>query len=458
MKILFITNGFPPQRWAGTETHTAGLAIELQRRGHGVQVLCTGEWQTGPSYWSQPDDDCYEGVPVRRINVNWAKAPDPFRYLYDNPVVAKYLKSYLAELEPDLVHVTSCETLSASVLAVVKNANLPLILSLTDFWFLCPRINLLKSDGTNCDSLTNAWDCLRCQLLTSKAYRWPRRIASEHIVSSMLMRISKVPPLTRQRGLRGMAGDMAARKEFLGQAIAWPDVRVTASPFVRHMHAASGITVPIETQPYGHDLSWLAGYTGKSASDVVRFGFIGQLVESKGAHLLLQAAQSLPSQLRERLSISIYGNMDKDASYGERLRHLAADLPQVCFRGTYARADSAQIYAGLDILVVPSLWYDFPLVMHEAFATQTPVIATNLGGMAETVTPGKDGLLFERGNVDDLAKQLQRIIEVPNLLQLLRAGTPRVKRIDEAVNELESIYHDLIERRTKPDWGMDARA
>jgi glycosyltransferase involved in cell wall biosynthesis len=150
--------------------------------------------------------------------------------------------------------------------------------------------------------------------------------------------------------------------------------------------------------------------------------------------------------------------MDKDASYGKRLRHLAADLPQICFRGTYARADSAQIYAGLDVLVVPSLWYDFPLVMHEAFATQTPVIATNLGGMAETVTPGKDGLLFERGNVDDLAKQLQRIIEEPNLLQRLRAGTPRVKRIDEAVNELESIYHDLIERRTKPDWGLGTRA
>src|SRR5262249_3422478 len=155
-----------------------------------------------------------------------------------------------------------------------KKAQVPLVLSLTDFWFLCPRINLLKSDGTNCDSLTSAWDCLRCQLFTSKAYRWPRRIASEQIVSSMLMRVSKLPPLTRQRGLRGMAGDMAARKEFLQQAIAWPDIRVTASPFVRDMHAASGITVPIKTQPYGHDLEWLVGYTGKSASDVVRFGFI----------------------------------------------------------------------------------------------------------------------------------------------------------------------------------------
>jgi glycosyltransferase involved in cell wall biosynthesis len=209
LKVLFISNGFPPHRWAGTETYTASIAEELQERGHQVQVLCTQDWQSGQHYWNGYMDEVYDGVPVCRLNLNWTKAPDPFRYLYDNPVVADFLAGYLELVRPDLVHVTSCENLSASVLHVVKDAGLPLVLSLTDFWFLCPRINLLHADGTNCDGRTTAWECLRCKLLDQKAYRWPSRVLPEETVSSLLTYASKHPILTRQRGLRGMAGELA---------------------------------------------------------------------------------------------------------------------------------------------------------------------------------------------------------------------------------------------------------
>ncbi len=245
MKILLISNGYPPNRWAGTETYTAGIAEELQTRGYQVQVLCVGEWQAGGRYWNGYSEDIFRGVPVRRLNLNWAKSPDPFVYLFDNPVTSEHLRHYLDQFKPDLVHVTSCETLSASVLRVVKDAGLPLVLSLTDFWFLCPRINLLRSDGANCDGITTAWECLECQMLNSKAYRWPSRILPKKTVSSLLMAMSEHPVLTRQRGLRGMAGDMERRKNYLRDAITWPDCRITASPFVRNIFLSNGIEAPI---------------------------------------------------------------------------------------------------------------------------------------------------------------------------------------------------------------------
>ena len=96
-------------------------------------------------------DNTYRDIPVRRINLNWQKSPDPQKYLYNNPAVATFLEDDLNEIKPDVVHVTSCETLSASVLDVVKKANIPLVMSITDFWFLCPRINLLTSQGENCE-------------------------------------------------------------------------------------------------------------------------------------------------------------------------------------------------------------------------------------------------------------------------------------------------------------------
>ncbi len=66
-----------------------------------------------------------------------------------------------------------------------------------------------------------------------------------------------------------MAGDMAHRKEFLREAITLPDVRITASPFVRDIFLSNGITVPIMVQAYGHHLSWLEHYYGKSSANLL---------------------------------------------------------------------------------------------------------------------------------------------------------------------------------------------
>ena len=445
MKILFISNGFPPRQWAGTETYTAGIAQELDRQGHQIQVLCGGDWQEGPEYWNGYSDEFYHNIAVRRLNFNWTKAPDPFRYLYADPIVAEYLSGYLDELQPDLVHVTSCDILSASVLGVVKEAGLPLVLSLTDFWFLCPRWNLLRSDGENCTGVTTDWECLSCNLNDEKAYRWPSLILPEAIVSRALTTVSKYPILTRQRGLRGMAGDMADRKEYLLKALELPDCRITASAFVRDVFLNNRVEAPIKVQAYGHDLAWLDDYTGKTPSAVIRFGFIGQISYSKGVHLLLQAMRFLEkSGSRSKMSLSIFGDLGHDPTYSEMLQGLAGNVPDIQFKGTYSHDQSAAIFAGIDVLVVPSLWYDFPLVIREAFASDTPVIATNLGGMAEAVEQEVNGLLFERDDAEDLAGQLQRIVDEPKLLEDLRVGLPPVKSIAEEVGELQTIYYSLM--------------
>jgi glycosyltransferase involved in cell wall biosynthesis len=448
LKTLLISNGYPPNRWAGTETYTAGIGEELVHRGHQVQVLCSGEWENGPYYWNGYEDETQGGVSVRRLNLNWKKSPDPFSYLYNNPEVANFLRSYIKQLQPDIVHVTSCETLSASVLQVSKESSLPLVLSLTDFWFLCPQINLLKNDGTNCNGLTTEWDCLKCKIFNSKAYQWPKHFLPEQDLSRLLISISKYPLLTRQRGLRGMAGDMADRKVFLRKALSLPDIRITASRFVQNIFLLNGIDAPIKVQPYGHDLSWLGNFCGKTPSKDIRLGFIGQILPSKGIHLLLKATNTLQGKLGDKFTLSIYGSMDKNPSYAAELRQLAASNSNIKFCGIYSHNQSAEVFSTFDILVVPSLCYDFPLVIYEAFATNTPVIASKLGGMAEAVTHEFNGLLFESGNVEDLSRQLQRVIEEPTLLEQLKKGIPHVKTIYEEVNEIEEIYSKLLEDRS----------
>jgi hypothetical protein len=187
-----------------------------------VRVVCAGEWETGPRYLNGYDDADECGIPVRRLHLNWHKAPDPFRSLYENAETEREVGRLLDEFRPDLVHVTSCETLSASVLRAAKLRKLPLVLSLTDFWFLCPRLTLLRADDRNCDGKTSPWACVKCLAYDAKVYRWPSRLLPQAAVERLLMTIAGFPSLTRRHGLRGMVGNAAGRKPSSGPRSSGP--------------------------------------------------------------------------------------------------------------------------------------------------------------------------------------------------------------------------------------------
>ena len=92
MKVLLISGFFPPEHVAGSEKRTYGYAKALLARGHEVQVLCAGTWDQGKKHWNGYVDDQYNGIPVRRLHLNWKLAPDPNRFLYQNPAIGEQLE------------------------------------------------------------------------------------------------------------------------------------------------------------------------------------------------------------------------------------------------------------------------------------------------------------------------------------------------------------------------------
>jgi glycosyltransferase involved in cell wall biosynthesis len=448
VRALYITHQYPPAYAGGTETYTHALARALIERGQQVQVLCTADWERGRRYWNGHVDDVFEGVPVRRLRLNWKKAPEVNRYLYDNPLVGRYVRTYLEGGACDVVHVTSCNTLSASVIGAAKDAGVPVVVTLTDFWFVCPRGNLVAGGGTLCDGQVAEQECVRCLAFTAKAYRWPRRVLGADMAMRLLHRISKHGGLTRVRGLRGMAMDIQDRRVKVQDALQRADRVLIGAYAARDVFRHNGFTMAIDVVPYGHDLSWLRRYGGKAPREVIHFGFIGQIAPVKGPQLLIAAYKIARQPGRTRLLV--YGNMEKAREFGEALRRLAGGRPDIEFRGTYPHAKSAEVFEQIDVLVVPSLWSDYPLIIGEAFAAQTPVITTDLGGMREFVQPEINGLLFRRGVTDDLARQLRRVITEPTLLAQLRAGIPHVKGMDEAADEMMEIYRRMIETAPGP--------
>jgi glycosyltransferase involved in cell wall biosynthesis len=384
-------------------------------------------------------EDVYQGVPVHRVQLNWTKANDPNKVLYDSQPAEEWFDTLLNNSKPDVIHVTSAYTLGVGVLRAARRAGIPLVLTLMDFWFACPRTVLMRGDGELCNGLTTPWECQQCLLSSSGSFNRVQRALPHGLQPRLWRKIGQTPRIARLRSLRGMALNMEDRKVTMKAGLALPDVVLSHSRFVQRTVSAAGLSDRIVHLTNGHEMTWTSQYSGKSDSPTLRFGYMGQIKATKGVHTLVDAFQH--SGLQGRARLDIWGDTAKDEEYTQRLRQLIAGSPMIALRGRFQRDHLAGVMSDVDVLVVPSLWYEnAPLVIQEAFASGTPVVATNLGGMAEAITPEVNGLLFERGNVEDLARQLRRIVHEPGLLQMLRAGIPPVKTVEQEVIELEMIY------------------
>ena len=178
-----------------------------------------------------------------------------------------------------------------------------------------------------------------------------------------------------------------------------------------------------------------------------RFGFFGQLTPYKGADVLLAAIARLRATTPDVRLYLNGANLDlQPADFQQRLRGmLAACGSAVTDLGPYSHADLAERMALVDWVVVPSLWWEnSPLVIQEAFLHGRPVICANVGGMAEKVRDGVDGIHFRCGDADDLAATLARASRDGELWQRLRAAIARPLTLADAVDAHRAIYRGLL--------------
>jgi glycosyltransferase involved in cell wall biosynthesis len=136
--------------------------------------------------------------------------------------------------------------------------------------------------------------------------------------------------------------------------------------------------------------------------------------------------------------------------YARKVYALAGGDPRINFVGPFPNETMAAELGKLDVLVVPSTWYEnTPLVIYSAFAAGIPVVASNLGGMAEVVHHEKNGLLFEPNDSEGLARQLRRLIEEPGLLEKLGENAGDVRPVEDSVDEMLGLYERLQRCRSK---------
>ncbi len=450
MRVVQVVHGLPPEYLGGTETYAAALAKEQARRGHIVSVFTRRADPEQPEY--QVETTSVEHVEITRVN-NTLRQSKTFPDSYENENIAARFGQMLDRFKPDVVHFQHLMYLSTTCVHEAVRRRIPVVMTLHDYWLICQRGRFLKPDLSVCPGQTDT-GCAQCfhhlldrnistihhwlkpllgrqPWLREQARRWYGKRAGSQSVS-LAARQQVQARMAHIRALCASVSLFLAPSRFLREqfvAFGLPEEKIL-------FHECGLQTDAIQPMPKA-----LIPQKNGDKRPLI-FGYIGVVDPVKGVHLLVEAFQTLP-----RAELRIYGGEAAYAPYPDekRFRSQLASSARIRCMGRYEQRELGRILAEVDVVVVPSIWYEnAPLVIREAFLAHTPVITADFGGMREWVRDGVNGLLFEPRNSDGLRQKMMRFITEPDLVTRLSRAFPAVRPISEDAALLEQHYRRLL--------------
>lgn len=408
MKILYVIHQFFPEWYTGTERLTLNLAKQMQKMGHVVEVI-TYSTIDDSSYSTLKDFVCkrynFQGIPV--ISIKHKQLPLDLNFDIFDESIKVLLKKIITKKKYDLVHVVHPMRMGY-VIKFSHSIGLPVVLTLTDFFLMCPKIILFTPEGELCSGN----DGLKKKCL-EKCY--------DHFSSDKIER------------------RFIEVKELFESV----DYVISGTNFLIKMFKNNKINSNIKLIRFGTDYNTnhpiVKNYSDNSA---VTVGYLSTLIPHKGADVLIDAFNKANL---ENIRLKIYGHYFGEKNYYEKLKSKVNKNSDVQFYGEYKFEELPQILDDIDIVVVPSIWWEnSPLILLGALAHKIPVIVSDLGGLTEMIKDGENGFTFEAGNIESLAQVLFKIGKNPEILNELKNNIIYPPRIEEEAFEYELIYSGLI--------------
>jgi glycosyltransferase involved in cell wall biosynthesis/GT2 family glycosyltransferase/SAM-dependent methyltransferase len=308
-------------------------------------------------------------------------------------------------------HLSNWGTLLLPLIA--KRHGCRVVLSLHDYYLLCPEYNLLLPDLKRCGkAMADGEDaeCVYC-LGTKRHHQGDGRPAH-------------------------LPDYLAERRQILRRVFEAADVLVAPSDFTRDLFiraCGDAMRGKIVTVPHG--IGPLRKVQPGKRKGALRVGFLGNATDRKGVFVLLHAAHLL-KRMKAPVLFEIFG--DIPAAPAE-----LAEEAGIVLRGGYERGELPRLLSKTDVVLIPSIWDEtFCLTASEAQMMGIPVLASDAGAIGERIIDGKTGFLFPPNDVKALAEKLMRLQKDPALLERVSANLRdlRLKTLEENIEDYGRIY------------------
>lgn len=394
VKILQIAHGVYPYVNGGVEIYTYLLSRELIRRGHQVAVA-------SPASAANRGNALMSGVPLYPM-------PDSERNLFeagpsqkDKRLAWSSLQKTIHEFQPDVIHIQHLLHMGWQALAKIERLGIPFVMSLHDYWFLCPRIQwLCQGSAPVC-----ARQCLGIRpfqgfrLLGACCWVWRRRRRCVDLLNRI--RTPLLAPSRRSRDIFKQSG-------------VTPD-RITIHPL-------------------GIDVQAFQNSAGRR-QERIRFAYFGSVYPAKGVEILVRAFK----KLRSKAELHIHGDGSIDAL--DKLQGLSSN-DSLWFHGPYEHRDLPALLSQVDVVVAPSLCEEtYHLASQEALAAHKIVIASSIGALKDKIRHGVNGFLFQAGDEDALTRSMSFVAAHYDELCRQLDFDLFQKDIQTDGEEMEHLYH-----------------
>jgi glycosyltransferase involved in cell wall biosynthesis len=421
MRILQLCHGLPPESVGGVEQHVDGLARALAAQGHDVHVFArsSDHDRAQGALFAQR-----EGNPrITRAVYRWEGVRD-LAGTYTCEPMAATLRAFLqAEQRAgrgfDVAHVHHLTGMSTDAVAVLREHGLPVVLTLHDYWLMCPRGQMWHRREEYCAQVEPG-RCGECLHLTFG--HWVSRERGPAVAAEVH---------ERARATIGLATRLVV-----------PSPRVIA-PF-------QALGIPPERFTVvgnGVDTGALDAVAAPACGPgPLRLGYLGTLLPSKGLHVLLAALARLPAGTA---TLAIHGNAvpyHGDESFLLRCFQALRTDAGVHYHGPYSGSELPRILDAIDVLCAPALWAEaFGLTVREAQAAGRPVLVSAIGGLQDAIVDGREGFVLPPGDVGAWAAAIARLAaDRPLARRMAAQARPRARGFQAMAADLVAVYADSV--------------
>jgi glycosyltransferase involved in cell wall biosynthesis len=383
-----------------------------------------------------------------------------------------------------IIHFHSLEGLTATCLRTAKESGAKVVLTLHNYWAVCPQVQLWQFESQPCTDFLQGRACVSCltdrvetelalthrrlnkgrtlppntdpspvvkvvasaRFPSSRGHLGRSRTASNPLQAPFVLHGGQLPQLAdRYRQRRDDIVDL------INQNV---DLALSVSRRTTEIHTRYGLEPRLlATQSIGTKATEFAaqateatGYDGTT----LRMAYLGESRRDKGFFFLLDELRRLPKEDLGRIDLLLACRVTdpselRMAAVGRgRLLSLAQSLNLLSYRPGYAPTDLPRIVTGVHLGVVPALWEDnLPQVALELLGCRIPVLCSSRGGAQEYVR--HPAFVFDPGKDGDFTAKLRNIMNHPGLLHDFWRLARLPKSMGQHVAELTSVYHPFFE-------------
>ena len=435
-RVLHVPFTYFPDAIGGTEVYVNALVGEL--RGHGYTSYIAAPSSVASRY-------IYNDVQVLRF----ATDPRPrleLAYGVPDAIAASNFAAVLEELKPAIVHLHArTSAISEQVVDIAHASGARVVFTYHTPTVSCARGTMMSFGKSPCDGLISKRHCVACALNGNGV---PRTIAEfvARLPDSALATAAVIGNLSAILSQIRSPFLIASQRQRFLNLMSKVDHIVAVCEWVRNVLLTNGINASKMTlSRQGVSVAPPAPpapSAERSRSGKLRIAYFGRIDRAKGPDLLAEALQNVTA---ENIAIDIYAvrQHGSERDY-DALVAFACKDNRLTLRPAVAVDQVQATMSQYDLVAVPSRWLETgPLVVLEAFAAGVPIMGADLGGIAELVHDGIDGILVSPDDVAAWSQALTQAASDTGKIDQMRANVRPPRTMAAVALDMARLYASL---------------